>query len=97
MLKAFGLTYGILTPASGPEVKELSVPPCVACLGEIPGARGRIGLVMKSSALKKMLAAVPEKSITLNGCPLCAMVTPCSPQPLTTLRTNRDSVFRLGN
>jgi hypothetical protein len=48
-------------------VNELLVPPWVAFLGVTPGAKGRIGLVMKSSALKKMLAAVPEKSMTLNG------------------------------
>src|SRR5438309_3567440 len=97
MEKSFGLMYGTLVPANGPEVKELSVPPWVACLGEIPGARGRIGLVMKSSALKKMLAAVPEKSMTLNGWPLWATVTPWIPQPLATPFINRDAFSTVGS
>ncbi len=60
MEKSFGLIYGTLTPASGPEVKELSVPPWVARLGETPVASGRIGLVMKSSALKKCWRPFPR-------------------------------------
>jgi hypothetical protein len=46
---------------------------------------------MKSSALKKMLAADPEKSMTLNGWPLWATVTPWIPQPFATVSTNRDA------
>lgn len=42
----------------------------------------------KSSALKKIAPAVPEKSITLNGSPLCATVIPVTPQPFaSTLMT----------
>src|ERR1700738_562853 len=97
MEKSLGLMYGTLTPASGPDLKELSFPPCVACLGEIPGAKGRIGLVMKSSALKKMLAAVPEKSMMLKGWPLWATVTPSIPQPLTACLTKAEDVFIVGS
>ncbi len=34
MEKSFGLMYGTLTPAKGPELNELSLPPSVACFGE---------------------------------------------------------------
>src|SRR5271154_891464 len=73
------------------------VVPCICTLFTVPPGIPNNGLVIKSSALKNWLATVPEKSYTLYGRPLSAIVIPETPHPFATYFRNPCDFVRSGS
>src|SRR5271156_1317515 len=90
----------ISTPNSAPFstgfVGFTPVVPCNFVPATVPPGMPSNGLVIKLSAEKYWLPTVPEKSTTLYGRPLSAVVIPEIPQPFATYFRNPDDFVRSG-